>query len=144
MTAPTNISHQATKCASCGNHKHTPLRIDEMGGYVCLTCIDQKLGSLLGEFGYEAPVRETTAVHLKIEVLDGCACVEWVNPKGNPAGCPDYLAVLLGDDPGAAIRRAIGRAAEEIAKTLTTPTAMTSPPPAGSHTAASSLGPTST
>jgi hypothetical protein len=45
-------STQATTCACCGEHKHTPLRIDKMGGYVCLTCIDKKLGSLLGEFGY--------------------------------------------------------------------------------------------
>lgn len=49
---PTYSSTQATMCAGCGEHKHTPLRIDAMGGYVCLTCIDQKLGSLLGEFGY--------------------------------------------------------------------------------------------
>lgn len=52
---PTYSSTQATKCAGCGKHKHTPLRIDAMGGYVCLTCIDQKLGSMLGEFGYPAP-----------------------------------------------------------------------------------------
>lgn len=45
-------SKQATICAVCGNHKHTPLRVDAMGGYVCLTCIDERLGSLLGEFGY--------------------------------------------------------------------------------------------
>lgn len=48
----TYTSTQATVCAACGEHKHTPLRIDKMGGYVCLTCIDQKLGSLLGELGY--------------------------------------------------------------------------------------------
>jgi hypothetical protein len=48
----TYASTQATKCADCGEYKHTPLRIDAMGGYVCLTCIDKKLGSLLGEFGY--------------------------------------------------------------------------------------------
>lgn len=47
-------SKQATTCAGCGEHKHTPLRIDAMGGYVCLTCIDNKLSSLLGEFGYTA------------------------------------------------------------------------------------------
>ena len=29
-----------------------------MGGYVCLTCIDQKLGSLLGEFGYPEPAAQ--------------------------------------------------------------------------------------
>ncbi|WP_416058440.1 hypothetical protein [Stenotrophomonas maltophilia] len=47
-------SKQATTCAGCGEHKHTPLRIDAMGGYVCLTCIDKKLSTLLGEFGYES------------------------------------------------------------------------------------------
>lgn len=51
--ALTYSSTQATKCAGCGEHKHTPLRVDAMGGYVCLTCIDKKLGGLLGEFGYE-------------------------------------------------------------------------------------------
>ena len=50
--AHTYSNTQATMCACCGEHKHTPLRIDKMGGYVCLTCIDKKLGSLLGEFGY--------------------------------------------------------------------------------------------
>jgi len=53
--AYTYVSTQSTMCASCGEHKHTPLRIDAMGGYVCLTCIDKKLGSLLGEFGYPQP-----------------------------------------------------------------------------------------
>lgn len=53
--AYTYASTQATMCASCLEHKHTPLRIDAMGGYVCLTCIDRKLGSLLGEFGYPDP-----------------------------------------------------------------------------------------
>ncbi|QMI49675.1 hypothetical protein [Burkholderia sp. MBR-1] len=38
-------SKQATACAGCGMHKHTPLRIDWMGGYVCLTCIDRELES---------------------------------------------------------------------------------------------------
>ncbi|ABC36103.1 putative gp38 [Burkholderia thailandensis E264] len=39
----TYASTQATNCAGCGEHKHTPLRIDWMGGYVCLTCIDREL-----------------------------------------------------------------------------------------------------
>jgi hypothetical protein len=39
----TYSSRQATTCASCGQHKHTPLRNDTMGGYVCLTCIDREL-----------------------------------------------------------------------------------------------------
>jgi len=51
----TYSSTQATTCAGCFKHKHTPLRIDAMGGYVCLTCIEQKLGSLLGEFGHPEP-----------------------------------------------------------------------------------------
>lgn len=41
--AITYSSKQATKCAVCGEHKHTPLRVDRMGGYVCLTCIDKEL-----------------------------------------------------------------------------------------------------
>ena len=59
---PTYASTQATNCAGCGEHKHTPLRIDAMGGYVCLTCIDKKLGSLLGEFGYAQPEQEPVAM----------------------------------------------------------------------------------
>lgn len=34
---------QHTKCAVCGEYKNTPLRRDEMGGYVCLSCIDKRL-----------------------------------------------------------------------------------------------------
>lgn len=34
---------QQTKCAVCLGLKHTPLRVDHMGGYVCLTCIDKEL-----------------------------------------------------------------------------------------------------
>lgn len=44
----TYASTQATNCAGCGEHKHTPLRVDWMGGYVCLTCIDEKLEELHG------------------------------------------------------------------------------------------------
>ncbi|HCK7348225.1 TPA: hypothetical protein N0X40_004871, partial [Pseudomonas aeruginosa] len=42
----TYASTQATNCAGCGEYKHTPLRVDWMGGYVCLTCIDKKLEEL--------------------------------------------------------------------------------------------------
>jgi hypothetical protein len=45
----TYFSSQSTNCAGCGKHKHTPLRVDPMGGYVCLTCIDQELERLLIE-----------------------------------------------------------------------------------------------
>ena len=39
-------SDQHTRCAVCGIDKHTPLRRDEIGGYVCLTCIDKMLDEL--------------------------------------------------------------------------------------------------
>lgn len=45
----TYFSSQSTGCAGCGIHKHTPLRVDPMGGYVCLTCIDKELDRLLIE-----------------------------------------------------------------------------------------------
>lgn len=44
-------SRQATSCACCGERKHTPLRVDQMGGYVCLTCIDGKLSELFAAQG---------------------------------------------------------------------------------------------
>lgn len=39
----TYSSTQATNCAQCGKHGHTPLRVDHLGGYLCLTCIDNAL-----------------------------------------------------------------------------------------------------
>lgn len=45
----TYSSTQSTNCAGCGQHKHTPLRVDGMDGYVCLTCIDKRLEGLLTE-----------------------------------------------------------------------------------------------
>lgn len=64
----TYASTQATNCADCGKYKHTPLRIDAMGGYVCLTCIDRKLGTVLGEFGYPAAQEPLS--------LDDIGCME--------------------------------------------------------------------
>lgn len=43
--ALTYQSSQHTLCAGCGKDKHTPLRIDWMDGYVCLTCIDKALAT---------------------------------------------------------------------------------------------------
>lgn len=37
------VPPQMTMCAVCLKQKPTPLRIDHMGGYVCLTCIDAAL-----------------------------------------------------------------------------------------------------
>lgn len=39
----TYASMQKTACAVCGVEKHTPLRVDRMGGYVCLSCISVEL-----------------------------------------------------------------------------------------------------
>lgn len=38
---------QATNCAGCGVFKYTPLRRSELGGYVCLTCIDKHINNLI-------------------------------------------------------------------------------------------------
>ena len=43
LAEQTYSSTQETECAGCGERKHTPLRRDHMGGYVCLTCIDTRL-----------------------------------------------------------------------------------------------------
>lgn len=37
---------QHTICASCFVDKPTPLRRNEMGGYVCLTCVDKRLDAI--------------------------------------------------------------------------------------------------
>ncbi len=57
--AVTYSSSQATECAVCRERKHTPLRRDEMGGYVCLTCIDKRLDKfeLLPDNPFDSPVR---------------------------------------------------------------------------------------
>lgn len=39
----TYASAQHTECAMCGEDRHTPVRIDRLGGYICLKCIDREL-----------------------------------------------------------------------------------------------------
>lgn len=70
----TYASIQETECAQCGIRKHTPLRRDEMGGYVCLTCIDKTLDCVA------APKGEAVAWR-------------WRHPKWVPS---DYWALTLG------------------------------------------------
>jgi hypothetical protein len=38
---------QHTVCACCGEDRHTPLRRDHMGGYVCIRCIEKELDNKL-------------------------------------------------------------------------------------------------
>ena len=45
---------QGTACAVCGIVKPTPIRNDEMGGYVCLTCVDRELQRLQDNQGEES------------------------------------------------------------------------------------------
>jgi hypothetical protein len=35
------------QCAHCGEHKPTPYRRDELGGYVCLACVEQHLNNVI-------------------------------------------------------------------------------------------------
>lgn len=79
-------SKQATNCAGCGKHKHTPLRIDAMGGHVCLTCIDHKLGALLGEFGY--PTAQAVDLgQFRRPIVEWRSDMEkWVREHGDPRG----------------------------------------------------------
>ncbi|WP_418135522.1 hypothetical protein [Agrobacterium sp. El2ro-1b] len=53
---------QETNCAKCGLKKHTPLRVDRMGGYVCLTCIDIALSAQVQDVaGWQLVPVEPTA-----------------------------------------------------------------------------------
>lgn len=38
-------------CAECGESKPLPLRRDDMGGYVCLSCVEKRLNDLLAGVG---------------------------------------------------------------------------------------------
>lgn len=70
-------SAQSTACAGCGKVKHTPLRRDEMGGYVCLACIDKEL----------------TALRRKVEAAKEMemAVLEYLSWHGaqHDSGCPE-------------------------------------------------------
>ena len=62
----TYISKQHTVCASCNEDKHTPLRVDFMDGYVCLTCIDLELERL-----YALTIPPTPVPELPQDLDDG-------------------------------------------------------------------------
>lgn len=58
---------QATNCAVCGEHRYTPLRRDDMGGYVCLTCIDKQLN--WSREDRESLTKETATLRAEIQIL---------------------------------------------------------------------------
>jgi len=75
-------STQNTLCAVCGKDKHTPLRRDEMGGYVCLTCIDERLNEL------ETALEDIWAVasgekQVGMDDTDGMA---WITDRASAVG----------------------------------------------------------
>lgn len=71
----TYASDQATNCAVCGVHKHTPLRVDSMGGYVCLTCIDRQLEKHFAQQPAQGEEREREAfeTYMLSGPLKGCS-----------------------------------------------------------------------
>lgn len=103
----TYSSRQATNCAGCGLLKHTPLRVDEMGGYVCLTCIDKQLDSFYAE--RSAPI-QVAAVAAVVEDDDGPR-LDWLLEGGiNEAGKGALLLIAdreITDDEGAGVVRRI-------------------------------------
>jgi hypothetical protein len=63
--AMTASQTQHTRCAACGQDKHTPLRRDEMGGYVCLVCIDKRLDEYPVR-GYVSPLAADLSAILRL------------------------------------------------------------------------------
>jgi hypothetical protein len=55
---PSYSSTQHTVCAGCAEDKHTPLRRDEMGGYVCLKCVDKRLDAVCDREREEVACKE--------------------------------------------------------------------------------------
>lgn len=84
----TYASKQATDCAGCGKHKHTPLRRDEMGGYVCLTCIDKRLEHALREL---AEARERADLWEKRAKERTCTATALLAQRDRLAECLDHL-----------------------------------------------------
>lgn len=83
----TYASKQETNCAGCGVRKHTPLRVDWMGGYVCLTCIDEKLEAL-----YDAAQAEHLPEDIRILLTRAQGQIEHL------AECTENLGEHLEDD----------------------------------------------
>lgn len=102
---PTYCTSQHTKCAVCLEDKHTPLRIDSMGGYVCLTCIDRKLTGLIRDQNGRGSLR-TKLMHAA-------------------TSCPheiDSSKVILHHDPKQEGHNALAQLANRLAQAVPAPT----------------------
>ncbi len=118
-----NASHPHTACAVCGNREHLPIRNDAMGGYVCLTCIDNELTRL--KYLIDAKSHTRTKTHATIlssgarlagflwVIAMMCQAAAWILPQyrggylhGFGAGAMIALSLLLIYDGTKAIRNA--------------------------------------
>ena len=116
-------STQHTDCAMCGADKHTPLRRDDLGGYVCLSCIDKQLSEQTTDIeGYEQQVASLTKERdeaqdeaqenwqsirrLKMEAHQYCMCRETVQSllieaSGTPKHSSDCAtSIAPAEEPG--------------------------------------------
>ncbi len=102
---------QKATCAACKQHKATPLRRDEMGGYVCLTCVETELDNYGTQLN--AKLDELAATREQLEKLEkglrdisdwGCTVADydifngkqcWQTEIGHDAWCPSCTANAL-------------------------------------------------
>jgi hypothetical protein len=114
----TYSSTQATACAGCGKHQHTPLRVDAMGGYVCLTCIDEKLDALLeperqaepvGEFVERFSCSHSCVVMFDSDLPTGTKL--YATPTAQP---PEPVGQEGGATPAEAAARAMAKACKRM------------------------------
>lgn len=89
------VEPQATKCAGCGEHKSTPLRRDDMGGYVCLTCIDAELTALRRSAVVDDAAVERDKLLQHVHMMLGYHIVSPPTPDSQFVNvCNGYLRIL--------------------------------------------------
>ena len=92
----TYCSVQSTKCAGCGKEEHTPLRRDEMGGYVCLTCIDKELDKKETEQIDQGGVESFVNLHSMIKLMRTSFSELNINDEDFDVSWTEYEAEELG------------------------------------------------
>jgi predicted ATP-binding protein involved in virulence len=81
-----------TYCARCSKLKETPLRIDEMDGYVCLTCIIKELDRLYKENNDLKNIKESC-----YKAVDKYGTERWYNKDEKLHRDNDLPAVIYSD-----------------------------------------------